>query len=166
MSKDEEYPSRPITCIVGFPAGGSVDFVARVIGEKFSVRVGQPFVVENRPGAGGNIAAAVAAKAPPNGYSVYVVSSANALAPFLYRSLQYDPLKDFVYIARWITTSYMLVVRADHPAGNLQQLLEIAQAAGSRSARKARHAASPGRGTMSTRKCACYRCRLRVAPKP
>lgn len=123
----EAFPNRAITCIVGFPAGGSVDFVARAVGEKLADRLGQPFVVDNKPGAGGNLGAAIAAKAAPNGYTVFIASSANAVSPFLYKSLQYDPRRDFVYVSRWITTSYMVVVRADHPARTLQELLALAR---------------------------------------
>lgn len=126
-SKDDNYPNRALTCIVGFPAGGSVDFVARVIVEKIGARLGQPFVVENRPGAAGNLAAGVAARAAPTGYTLFVATSANAVSPYLYKSLQYDPQKDFVYISRWITTSYMVVVNANHPARSLDELIRKAR---------------------------------------
>jgi tripartite-type tricarboxylate transporter receptor subunit TctC len=101
--------------------------VAHVIGEKMAVRMGQPFIVENRSGAAGNLAAGVAAKAPPTGYSLFVASSANTVSPYLYKSLQYDPLKDFVYISRWITTSYMVVVNASHAARSLDDLIGMAK---------------------------------------
>jgi tripartite-type tricarboxylate transporter receptor subunit TctC len=126
-AKANDYPTRPVICLVGFGAGGSVDIVARTVGEKLTARMGQTFVIENRPGAGGNIAATVAAKAPPNGYTLFVASSANAVSPYLYQSLQYDPQKDFAYISRWITTSYMVVTSSSFPARSFRELVEMAK---------------------------------------
>src|SRR5882672_12730524 len=90
------YPSRPIHMIVPFPAGGPSDIVARVIGQKMSEDWGQPVVIENRPGANTIIGAQAAAKAAPDGYTLFMaIDSTLVMNQFLYKSLPYDPLKDF-----------------------------------------------------------------------
>jgi tripartite-type tricarboxylate transporter receptor subunit TctC len=91
----EAFPSRPVHLLVPFPPGGAVDIVARTLGDELSKRWGQPIVVENRPGAGGTIAAAVAAKAAPDGYTIILVASGHAIVSYLYPNLPYDPVRDF-----------------------------------------------------------------------
>lgn len=123
----DEYPDHTVKVLIGFTPGGSVDVVARLIAEKMSAQLGQPFIVENRPGAAGNLAAAVAAEARPDGYTLYVCTSANAMYPYLYKELSYDPKKDFSLISRWITTSYILVVRPELQLRSLKDLVDYAR---------------------------------------
>lgn len=123
-----EWPTRPINLLVGFTPGGSVDIAARLIGEKLGARFGQPVIVENRPGAAGNIAAGLAARAPHDGYTVYVATSVNAVSPRLYKKLSYDPVKDFAPVCRWITTAYILVVNPALPVHSVQDLVAYAKA--------------------------------------
>src|SRR5216117_3328140 len=86
----EVYPARPVHLIVGFPAGGVVDTLARLIGQWLSERFGQPFVIENRPGAGGNIATESVVRAPPDGYTLLLVGSPNAINATLYDNLNFN----------------------------------------------------------------------------
>src|SRR4051812_33444944 len=92
----ENFPQKPIRIVVPFAAGGTVDVVARVVGQKLSESFKQAVVVENRPGAGGNLAADAVAKAAPDGYTILLTTNGHAISPSLYRKLPYDPLKDFV----------------------------------------------------------------------
>src|SRR5690349_6727888 len=91
----QTWPNRPVRIIVPFPAGGAVDVLARTIFDKVSAQVGQPFVIENRLGAGGTIGSAAVAKADPDGYTVLVNSSSHTVAPALFASLSYDAVGDF-----------------------------------------------------------------------
>src|ERR1700733_10084503 len=109
----DAFPSRPVHLLVPFPPGGAVDIVARTLGDELSRRWGQPIVIENRPGAGGTIAAEVAAKAAPDGYTIILVASGHAIVSYLYPSLPYDPVKDFTPLALVGSSPNMLLVRAD-----------------------------------------------------
>src|SRR5262245_61332692 len=92
----QSYPSRPIKMVVGFPPGGGTDVVARIIAPGLSENLGQPVVIENRPGATGTVAAGMVAKSPADGYTIMMGHvSVNAIAPSLFPNLQYDVLKDF-----------------------------------------------------------------------
>jgi len=122
------FPTRPITLLVGFTPGGSVDIAARVIGEKLGARLGEAIVIDNKAGATGNIAAAIAAKAPRDGYTMYVATSVNAVSPHLYKNTAYDPLKDFAPISRWITTAYILIVNPSLPVSSVAELIRYAKA--------------------------------------
>jgi tripartite-type tricarboxylate transporter receptor subunit TctC len=94
----ENYPAKPVRLIVPFPAGGFSDVLARVIGQKFSESTGQPVVVENRPGASGNIGAEAVARAAPDGYTLLITSSNFATNPSQFRKLPFDPVRDFTPI--------------------------------------------------------------------
>src|SRR5687767_9186192 len=89
------YPSKPVRFIVPFAPGGGNDVIARLIGSKLSESWNQQIVVDNRPGAGGNIAAEIVARSSPDGYTIFLFNSANAIAPSLYSKLAYDPVRDF-----------------------------------------------------------------------
>src|ERR1041385_6456380 len=111
----DAFPSKPVHLLVPFPPGGAVDIVARTISDELSKRWGLSIVVENRPGAGGTIAAAAAAKAAPDGYTIILVASGHAIVSYLYPSLPYDPLRDFTPLSFVGSAPNMLLVRADSP---------------------------------------------------
>lgn len=124
----QTYPDRPPRVLIGWPAGGTPDVVTRVVTEEMGNRLGQRFVVENRPGASSNIAAAAAARSAPDGYTLFVATVATqGIAPALFRSLNFDPKGDFAAIARWATLPAMVVVKADSPFRTLADLLEAAR---------------------------------------
>ena len=122
------WPQRPVTVLVGYPAGGANDIVARTVGAKMSQSLGQPIVVENRGGAAGTVAAAQAARATPDGYNLFMCGGAHALAPSLFRSLPYDIATDFRAISLCGTSSYVLVVHPSVPAQTLGEFIAHARA--------------------------------------
>jgi tripartite-type tricarboxylate transporter receptor subunit TctC len=124
----DAYPSKPVHLLVPFPPGGAVDIVARTLSDELSKRWGQPIVVENRPGAGGTIAEAVAAKARPDGYTLILVASGHALTSYLYPGLPYDPLRDFTPLSLVGSSPNMLLVRADSPYRSIGDVLAAARA--------------------------------------
>ena len=125
----DKYPSKPIRIIVTFPAGGPADFVARAVAQSLQEAWGQPVVVDNRPGAGGNIGMNVAAKAAPDGYTLVESSfGPMAISPFVYSSLPYDPVKDLTPITLAATIPFFLAVRPTLPATTLQEFVALAKA--------------------------------------
>ena len=124
-----DFPSRPITVIVPFPAGVGVDVVIRTLGPRLTASMGQPIVVENRPGAGGNIGQELAARAPKDGYTLLGTASNFVANPSLYRKVNYDPLKDFTPVAGLIRTPSVLVVPADSPIKSVSQLVAMGKEA-------------------------------------
>jgi tripartite-type tricarboxylate transporter receptor subunit TctC len=117
------YPNRPVRMIVPFGAGGPGDIFARLIGQKLSQQLGQQFVIENRPGAGGNIGAGVAARAPADGYTLLVGSSTLWVNAILYPQIPYDPVRDFEPIIIGATSREVLVVHPSVPAKTVQELV-------------------------------------------
>jgi tripartite-type tricarboxylate transporter receptor subunit TctC len=124
----EDFPARPIKLLVGAPAGGTTDTIARVIADPMAAALKQPVLVENRPGAGGNLAAAAVAKAAPDGYTLLVSFSSHTINATLYPSLPYDPVSDFTPITMLARVPSLLVGRADLPARDLKALVEFARA--------------------------------------
>ncbi len=123
-----DYPNRPIKLIVGFAPGGSTDIVGRIVAQKLGERLGQTVVVENRAGAGGTIGADVAAKAPPDGYTLTLgTTSTHAIAPGAYSKLPYNPVTDFTQISLVAITPYLLVVNPQVPARNLDEFIALAK---------------------------------------
>src|SRR5438094_2140484 len=124
----QSFPSKPIRLIIPFVAGGSSDIVGRAIGAKFQELLGQPAVVENKPGANGAIAAEFVAKAEPDGHTLLVgsigVFSINAA---LFKDLRYQPVRDFAPITLAVTTPNVLITRPDLAANSLQELLQRAK---------------------------------------
>ena len=115
----QTYPARPVKLVVPFPAGSATDQIARVMGREFQEALGQPFVVENKPGAQGAIAATEVARAAPDGYTIMVTTNTpQAANPSLFKKLSYDPVKDFAPIARLGTISFVMLVRPDFPANS------------------------------------------------
>ena len=122
----DKYPSKPIRLIVSFAVGGPTDIVARVVGAKISDLLGQQVVVENRPGAGGNLGADVVAKAPPDGYTLLMATvSTHAINPGLYKKMPYDPVKDFEPIAQVGVTPAILGVNKSVPAKDVKELVAL-----------------------------------------
>lgn len=124
----QNYPTRPVRLVVPFPAGSATDQVARVVGAELQQALGQPFVVENKAGAQGAIAAAEVAKATPDGYTLMLTTNTPQAANVsLFKKLSYDPVKDFTPITRYGTTSFMLMVRPDFPAKDLKEFIAHAR---------------------------------------
>ena len=123
----QAYPNKPVRVIVAFAAGGFADSVARQIGQKLSDRLGQPFVIDNRGGAGGNIAAKIAAEATPDGYTLLVHTAASSINPTLYKNLGFDLLKDLAPVANTVSAAGLFAVLASHPARNLQDLIRMSK---------------------------------------
>src|SRR5262245_5503472 len=124
LAHAQTYPSRPVKLVVPFPAGSATDQIARVVGQQLQEGLGQPFVVENKPGAQGSIAATEVARAAPDGYTLMVGTNTPLAAnPSLFKKLNYDPVKDFAPIARLGTISFMIMVKPDFPAKNLKEFL-------------------------------------------
>ncbi len=120
----QDYPSKPIRMVVGFPPGGGTDVVARILAPRMSELLGQPVVIENRPGATGTVAAGQVAKSPPDGYTVMMGHvSVNAIAPSLFSSLPYDVLKDFAPIAIAASVPHLVTVHPSMPASSLRELI-------------------------------------------
>ena len=127
-SFSQAYPNKPIKLIVSFPGGSATDHLARLTGNELQQALGQPVVVENKPGAQGGIAAVEVAKAAPDGYTLMMTTNTPQAANVsLFKKLNYDPVKDFAPIARLGTTSFMLMVRPDFPAKNLKEFLNYAK---------------------------------------
>ncbi len=122
----EVWPSRPVRVLVGYPAGGANDIVARAVAQGMSDALGQPFAVENRAGAAGSIAAEAAARAAPDGTTLYMMSSAQVLAPALRRNLNYDPVRDFTPLALGAIGPYFLAVHSSVPATNVREFIALA----------------------------------------
>jgi tripartite-type tricarboxylate transporter receptor subunit TctC len=124
-----DYPSRPVTLVVAFTPGGPSDVLARIVGKKMEQLLGQPFVIENRPGAGGNVAAEGVAHAAPDGYTLLMGNnSILATNEALYKHLNYNPGKDFIPITLVGTQANILVVNPDVPAHSLKELIALAKA--------------------------------------
>ena len=124
----QNYPTRPIRVLVGFTPGGTTDVVARVIAQKVSEGFKQSVVIDNRPGAGANIAAELAAKAPPDGYTILCVNPALAISATLYAKLGYNALRDLAPVARIADSSHLLIVHPSLPARNIKELIALAKA--------------------------------------
>lgn len=122
----KDYPLRPVRIVSGFPAGGSSDFLARVLAPKLSERMGQNFIVENRPGAGGAIGANYVAKATPDGHTLLFISGAFTAHAATVKT-PYDPIKDFDWISMIVTYPMVLVVRNEFPARNVADLVAVAK---------------------------------------
>jgi tripartite-type tricarboxylate transporter receptor subunit TctC len=128
IARAQAYPSRPVRIIVGFPPGGATDIMARLMGDWLTERTGQQFLIENKPGASGNIGIEIVAKAPPDGYTLLTVVTPVAINPALFTNLPFDFMRDIapvIYLAR---LAYVVVVNPSVPAATLPELIAYAKA--------------------------------------
>jgi tripartite-type tricarboxylate transporter receptor subunit TctC len=129
IARAQTYPTRPVRIIVGFPAGGSAsDIVARLMGQWLSERLGQQFVVENRPGAATNLATEVVVRAPPDGYTLLFVTATNALNHTLYNNLSFNFIRDIAPVAGTIRVPFVMLVNPSVPAKTLPEFIAYAKA--------------------------------------
>src|SRR5258705_536226 len=127
-SSAADYPNRPVRWLIGFAAGGPVDIVARIMSQWLSEHFGQQFVVENRAGSGGNLAAAAAVTSPPDGYTLLFVAPNNAISTSLYKKLPYDFIRDTVPVASIMQLTNMMVVPTSLPVKTLQEFIDYCKA--------------------------------------
>ncbi len=123
------YPNKPVKLIVPFAPGGFTDVVARILGQKLSLAMGQQFVIENKAGAGSIIGTDFVAKSAPDGYTLVMVSTTHVISPWVYKSLPYDPIKSFTVVSKLVDSAYVLLVNPKLPARNVQELIALAKAA-------------------------------------
>ena len=123
-----EYPDKPVRIIVPFIAGSAPDVAARQVAQRLATALGQQFIVENKPGAGGNIGAEIAARAAPDGYSLLLLTSSHVINPFLYAHVNYDALKDFAPITMVTRIPSLMVVPPSSPARTVVELIALAKA--------------------------------------
>ena len=128
IAKAQAYPSRPVRIIVGFAPGGGTDITARLMGQWLSERLGQQFVVENRPGAGSNIGTEVVVNAPPDGYTLLIVGSFNTINATLYDKLSYNFIRDIAPVANITRDPYVMVVNPSVPTKSVAEFIAYAKA--------------------------------------
>lgn len=124
----QAWPTKPVKIIFGFPPASATDVIARTVGARLQEKWGQPVVIDNRPGAGGNLGSEIAARQPADGYTIFFGTVANAISVSLYSKLNYDYLKDFTPITLVATTPLVLVANADFPAKTVSDLVAYAKA--------------------------------------
>jgi tripartite-type tricarboxylate transporter receptor subunit TctC len=125
----QEYPDRPVHLIVPFPPGGGADILARTVQSRLAQALGKPIVIENKPGAGGNVGAEYVAKAAADGYTLlYGTNGTHGINVSLYRNLRFDPLKDFIPVSRMTTIATMLIVNTQFPVTSVEELIRYAKA--------------------------------------
>ena len=128
QTQSQAWPNRPINIIVSFGAGGTADILARLIGDELSAALGQPVVIENRPGAGGNLGASAVARAAPDGYTLLMSGSpTHSVGPHLFNNLSYDPMKDVPPVAMIAMAPNLLVVNAELPVKSVKELVQLAR---------------------------------------
>src|SRR5215510_4488011 len=128
IARGQVYPARPVRIVVGFPAGGAPDIIARLIGQVLSERLGQQFVIENRPGAASNIGTEIVVKAPPNGYTLLMVVATNTVNATLYTNLNFNFIRDIAPVAGIIIVPDVMVVHPSVPAKTIPELIAYAKA--------------------------------------
>jgi tripartite-type tricarboxylate transporter receptor subunit TctC len=128
VAAQEAYPTRPVLLTHGFAAGGNGDVVSRIVGDALSPRLGQPVIIEPRPGAGGNTASARLAKAEPDGYTLITLTGGHAVSAAIYKTLQFDPLDDFQMVSVYGYQAFMVAVRKDSAIKTMADLIAAAKA--------------------------------------
>ena len=139
-----QYPSKPVRMVVAFPPGGSTDLAARALGEKLAAALGQPFVIENKPGASGNIGAEFVARSAPDGYTLLMAATSFATAPAFFPQLGWDPVKDFAPVSMVATVPIIVVVHPSVVATNARELIAYSKANPGKL-----NLASPGAATLT-----------------
>jgi tripartite-type tricarboxylate transporter receptor subunit TctC len=124
-AQEPGYPTRPVRIIVAFPVGGLLDTVSRIVGDKLTVVLGQQFIIESRPGAGGTLATAAVARAEPDGYTLMMINDNHAVNPSVFKSIPYDSVKDFAPIGFVGSAPMALSANARLPARTVQDLVEL-----------------------------------------
>jgi tripartite-type tricarboxylate transporter receptor subunit TctC len=124
----DDYPNHPVRWLVGYPPGGSTDIVSRLIGQYLSEHMGQQFVIENKPGAGNNLATEMATKADPDGYTVFLVNPANAINATLYKNLTFNFIRDMAPVAGFIRVPNVMEVNPNVPAKTVAEFISYAKA--------------------------------------
>ena len=125
---EDDYPNHPVRWLVGYPPGGSTDICARLIGQYLSEHLHQQFAVENKPAAGNNLATEIAAHAPPDGYTVFLVNPANAINASLYKNLPFDFIRDMAPVAGFIRVPNVMEVNPNVPAHTVKEFIDYAKA--------------------------------------
>jgi tripartite-type tricarboxylate transporter receptor subunit TctC len=123
MAMAQDWPSKPVRILVGFGPGGGTDVVARILADRLSGILGQQFVVENRPGAGGTIAGGVVAKAPADGYTALAISTGHSVSAVMVKQVPYEPVASFTPVGILASSAYVVMVRKDSPATDLKSLV-------------------------------------------
>lgn len=126
LAAEATYPTRPVRLIVAFPAGGSTDIIARLVGQRLSERLGQQVIIDNRGGAGGTVGTEIAARANPDGHTLTMgTTSTHVIAPLAYSNVKYDPVRDFVPITLVASTPYLLVLNPSVKAANIKEFIAL-----------------------------------------
>lgn len=128
IARAQEFPNRPIRIVVPFAPGGGTDVLTRILAQQVSEEFKQQVIVENKPGAGGALGAGLVAKAPADGYTLYVASTATAMMPSLYKNLGFDPIADFTPIAMIGTSPFILIATNSLPVKTLPEMIALAKA--------------------------------------
>ncbi|MCX7152320.1 MAG: tripartite tricarboxylate transporter substrate binding protein [Proteobacteria bacterium] len=128
LAQAQAWPSRPVKLVVPFSPGGFTDVVARILGQKLTESLGQPVIIENKPGAGSTIGSDYVAKSKPDGYTLVMVSTTQVSSPWLYKSMPYDVFKDFTPIMKLVEGPYVLVANPKLPVKSVAELLALAKA--------------------------------------
>lgn len=124
----QAYPNKPIKLIVPFAPGGFTDVVARILGQKLSVSMGQQFVIENKAGAGSTIGTDFVAKSAADGYTLVMVSTTHVISPWIYKAIPYDPIKSFTVVTKLVDSPYVLLVNPKVSVTNVKELVALAKA--------------------------------------
>ncbi len=123
----DNYPSKPVKIIVPFGPGGFTDVVARILQKELAPALGQPIIIENRPGAGSTIGTDTVAKSPADGYTLVMISTTHVISPHLYKHMPYDPIKDFEPVMKLVEGPYVMVVHPSVPANNIAEFIALAR---------------------------------------
>ncbi len=128
LANAQTYPAQPVKLVVPFPGGSATDNIARILAKELQDELGQPFVIDNRPGAQGMVGSDIVARSGPDGYTLLVAAVSFAATPSMYRKPAFDPVADFVPVSRIATTPLVLMVKADFPARSVREFVDHARA--------------------------------------